>query len=58
MPEVLSTARGRLTETLKFQENFTSASNLCVLNKGAFVLMFQARDRLQTLSIKGKITER
>ena len=34
---------------LKVQENFTSASNLCVLKKGAFVLMlFKARDRLQT----------
>ena len=33
----------------KFQENFTSASNLCVLKKGAFALMlFKARDRLQT----------
>ena len=29
--------------------NFSSASNLCVLKKGAFVLMlFKARDRLQT----------
>ena len=28
---------------------FTSASNLCVLKKGTFVLMlFKARDRLQT----------
>ena len=37
------------TEILKFHGNFTSASNLCVLKKGAFVLMlFKARDRLQT----------
>ena len=26
------------TESEKFQENFTSASNLCVLKKGAFML--------------------
>ena len=63
VPEVLSTAQGRrprggtqteywvpsTTEIEKFQENLTSASNLCVLKKGAFVLMlFKARDRLQT----------
>ena len=34
---------------LRFWENFTSASNLCALKKGAFVLMlFKARYRLQT----------
>ena len=64
VPEVLSTqAEGTVSPNtdrprpvsniffffLKFQENFTSASNLCVLKKGAFVLMlFKARDRLQT----------
>ena len=31
------------TEILKFQEKFTSASNLCVLKKGAFVLMFYSK---------------
>ena len=37
------------SEIKTFQGNFTSASNLCVLKKGAFVLMlFKARDRLQT----------
>ena len=35
------------TEIWKFQENFTWASNLCVLKKGTFVLMlFKARDQL------------
>ena len=34
---------------LKVSGNFTSASNLCELKKGAFVLMlFKARDRFQT----------
>ena len=28
---------------LKVSENFTSASNLCVLNNGAFVLMFNSK---------------
>ena len=36
------------TEIKKFQENLTSASNLYVLKKGAFVLMSKARDQLQT----------
>ena len=34
---------------LRFQENLSSTSNLCVLKKGTFVLMlFQALDPLQT----------
>ena len=33
---------------LKVSGKFASVSNLCVLKKGALVLMFKARDRLQT----------
>ena len=35
------------TEIYRFQENFTSASNLFVLNKGA-VSVDEAHDRMQT----------
>ena len=33
---------------LKVSGKFTAASNLCVLKKGAFVLLFKAPDRWQT----------